>query len=169
MKAIPSQKTVIEELQLSPHPEGGYFKEVYRSDEQLSHLPQRFSGPRSVATSIYFLLGGNDKSHFHRIHSDETWHFYLGAAVLLHQITDQGQYSQVLIGSNILEGEVLQYTVPKNVWFAAQPVQEDAYTLVGCTVAPGFDFTDFELASAQQLLALCPQHGDLIKAFCLPG
>lgn len=167
MKSIPSQDSVVQKLGLEKHPEGGYYKEVYRSDEQLQHLPERFKGPRSIATSIYFLLGGNDKSHFHKIKSDETWHFYLGAALELHQIDEEGTYSKVRIGANILGGEVLQYTVPKNVWFAAQSADAHSYSLMGCTVAPGFDFQDFELAAASELVAVCKAQEVLIKEFCL--
>lgn len=166
MTSLPLQ-TLIEHLQLSPHPEGGYFKEVYRSDEQLQQLPERFSGPRSIATSIYFLLSGTDKSHFHRIRSDETWHFYMGASLCLHQIDEAGKYQQVHIGSNITQGEVLQYTVPRNAWFAAQNLDANSYSLVGCTVAPGFDFADFELAKPEQLLDVCPDKKELIEDFCL--
>jgi len=167
MKSIPSQDSVISKLGLEKHPEGGYFKEVYRSNEQLKQLPERFSGTRSIATSIYFLLGRNDKSHFHKIKSDETWHFYLGAALELHQITEDGTYSMVRIGPDILEGDVLQYTVPKNAWFAAQCIDTNGYSLVGCTVAPGFDFQDFALAKASELIPLCDKEAELIEAFCL--
>jgi len=158
---------IIEQLGLEKHPEGGYFKEVYRSDERLSNLPERFSGKRSVATSIYFLLRGSDRSHFHRIKSDETWHFYLGTTLVLHEIDSNGNYSKVQIGNNLANGESLQYTVKRGVWFGAEVLHKDSYALLGCSVAPGFDFQDFELARYDELSATCPQQKDLIKQFCL--
>lgn len=158
----------INHLGLSPHPEGGFFKEVYRSSEQIEGLPARYKGgARAFSTSIYFLLNGAQKSHFHRIQSDETWHFYAGSPLRLHQIDITGQYQQVLIGSDLVNGQVLQYTVPKNVWFAAEVIDKEEFGLVGCTVAPGFDFADFELAKASDLERICPKQTVLIKDFCI--
>jgi predicted cupin superfamily sugar epimerase len=158
---------LIENLELTKHPEGGYFKEVYRSAENLGQLPARFSGERSTATSIYFLLNENDKSHFHKIRSDETWHFYSGSSAIIHMINKNGEYSKVVVGPNISEGEVFQFTIPYSVWFAAELVEKSSFGLFGCTVAPGFDFQDFELARADELKKLCPVEKDLIVKFCL--
>jgi predicted cupin superfamily sugar epimerase len=144
----------IQHLQLIPHPEGGYYKEVYRASERIPHsaLPQRFSGSRSFATSIYYLLEQGDFSAFHRIRSDETWHFYAGGSLevaMLHS----GSHEIVTLGSNLANGEQLQYTVPAGVWFASRPKASAPYALVGCSVSPGFDFADFELASRSELLS----------------
>lgn len=158
----------IKHLDLSPHPEGGFFKEVYRSAESISDLPQRYIGvERSISTSIYFLLNQNQKSHFHRIESDETWHFYQGSALLLHQIAENGDYRCLQIGSDLAGDQMLQYTVPKGFWFAAEVVDKTSFSLVGCTVAPGFDFRDFELAKFDKLSQICPDQALLIESFCL--
>jgi predicted cupin superfamily sugar epimerase len=162
-----SANYLIENLELIKHPEGGYFKEVYRSNENLSHLPKRFSGERSTATSIYFLLNEKDKSHLHKIRSDETWHFYSGSSVIIHMINENGEYSKVVVGPNISEAEVFQFTIPFNVWFAAELVDKSSFGLFGCTVAPGFDFQDFELAKAADLVSVCPSEEEMIQNFCL--
>ena len=154
----------IDNLSLTAHPEGGFFREVYRSKEELPHasLPSRFSGSRSFATSIYYLLEKGDFSGFHRIKSDETWHFYRGGALDLH-ILDNGKYELVVIGSNIAAGNHLQYTVPAGAWFASEPSIDSWYSLLGCTVSPGFDFSDFELAHKDALLKEYSPQADLIR------
>lgn len=141
-------------LQLSPHPEGGFFREVYRAAEsmQAGGLPSRFKAPRNFATSIYYLLEAGDFSAFHRIKSDETWHFYAGAPLELHMV--QGlNHSVVVLGNRPDRGEQLQYTVPHGTWFASRPLTDSAYSLLGCTVSPGFDFADFEMGSVDQVLS----------------
>ncbi len=162
----------IEQLRLAPHPEGGFYREAYRASEQIPQagLPERFSGPRSFATSIYFLLGTRDFSAFHRIRSDETWHFYEGCALELHMLDASG-HAMVLIGRDVHRGEFLQYTVPAGVWFASRPSQLDMpleasehYCLVGCTVSPGFDFNDFEMAERKQLLRDFSKHRSIIES-----
>lgn len=160
-------KIIAEKLCLQPHPEGGYFKEVYRAEDkvEMAALPKRFSGDRNVCTSIYFMLAGNDKSHFHKIKSDEIWHFYSGTTLILHQIDSEGNYSNIKVGSNILDGETNQAIIKHGVWFAAEVEDKNSYALVGCTVSPGFDFADFELAKQKDLCEKFPQHSDLIKRF----
>ena len=154
----------IKHLSLESHPEGGYFREVYRSTEQIPReaLPPRFAGPRSYATSIYYLLEQGDFSGFHRIASDETWHFYYGGALDLH-ILNGATYQLITIGADLAAGNSLQYTVPAGAWFASEPSRESSYSLLGCTVSPGFDFADFELASRTSLADDYPAHSDLIK------
>lgn len=163
-----SARKLISELGLLAHPEGGYFKEVYRSNEKLKKeiLPKRYSGNRCFATSIYFLLAGEDKSHFHKIKSDEIWHFYYGSTIIIHELTRKGKYQKTLIGSNILKGEKPQYVIEKGNWFAAEVKNKNSFSLIGCTVAPGFDFEDFELAKPQQLIKKFPKQKLLIKKFC---
>ncbi|MCB0723038.1 MAG: cupin domain-containing protein [Ignavibacteriae bacterium] len=155
----------IDKLQMKPHPEGGYFKEVYRSEESYSgeHLPERFGGDRSHSTSIYFLLVGEQVSKFHRIKSDEVWHFYEGSPVMVHRITRTGELKSTVLGRNHDAGEQLQFAVPHGEWFGAEVNNKDSYSLVGCTVAPGFHFEDFELAERDTLQKEFPDHIDIIQ------
>ncbi|MDP2038984.1 MAG: cupin domain-containing protein [Ignavibacteria bacterium] len=164
---IEKAKVIAERLSLQPHPEGGYFKEVYRAEDKIEMvaLPKRFSGDRNVCTSIYFILAGNDKSHFHKIKSDEIWHFYSGSVLFLHQIDINGNYSRIKIGNDIVAGETPQAIIPHGNWFAAEVEDKNSFALVGCTVSPGFDFADFELAKQKDLCGKFPQHSDLIKRF----
>ena len=159
---------IVEGLRLLPHPEGGYYRETYRSGETLASpgLPSRFEGDRSIATAIYYLLGPGDFSAFHRIRSDETWHFYRGAGLRLYVLADDGVCECVLLGDGAERGEVFQATVPAGRWFASEPATADGFALVGCTVSPGFDFRDFEMADAGVLLRDWPLHGDLIRRLC---
>jgi predicted cupin superfamily sugar epimerase len=157
----------IKKLNLQKHPEGGYFSEVYRSKEEIKreHLPSRYSGARNHSTSIYFLLTSNEFSAFHRIKSDETWHFYSGQPVTIHMIDGKGNYSSVKLGSNPESGEVFQFTIPHGTWFAASVDEPDSYALVGCTVAPGFYFDDFELGKREDLVKMFPEHKGIINKF----
>jgi predicted cupin superfamily sugar epimerase len=157
----------INKLGLQKHPEGGYFKEVYRADESIlkEHLPARYSGERSFATSIYFLITSESFSAFHKIKSDETWHFYYGSPLTLHIIDKSGNYTEINLGNNPDEGEVLQFTIPHGNWFAANVNENNSYALLGCTVAPGFHFDDFELGKKDELARKFPQHEKLIKKF----
>ncbi len=155
----------IKSLGLEKHPEGGWFKEVYRSDEETAaeHLPERFSGSRHHSTSIYFLLTSDTFSAFHRIKSDELWHFYEGSAVTIYMIDSEGNYSEITLGRNIESGEVLQCVIPHGVWFGAKVNAADSFCLAGCTVAPGFHFDDFELGEREELLKLFSQHKEIIE------
>jgi predicted cupin superfamily sugar epimerase len=158
----------IKHLQLQPHPEGGFFKEMYRSKGIISSqcLPSEFNGDRHYSTAIYFLLQQDDFSAFHRIKSDECWHFYEGGTLLIHIIEQVGNYSCIRLGRKIDEGEVFQFAVPAHCWFASEPAPETEFALVGCTVAPGFDFADFEMADADTLMKEHPQHHSIIKRLC---
>lgn len=157
----------IKHLQLQPHPEGGFFKETYRSSGIIpSQSLTGFSGDRHYSTAIYFLLEQGNFSAFHRIKSDECWHFYEGSTLLIHVIDDEGNYSCTRLGRKIGEGEVFQFVVPAGCWFASETAPETSFTLVGCTVAPGFDFADFEMANAENLSREYPQHRSLIQRLC---
>lgn len=158
----------IKHLQLQPHPEGGFFKETYRSTGIISSqcLPPEFNGDCNYSTAIYFLLQQGDFSAFHRIKSDECWHFYEGSTLLIHVIDEEGNYSCIRLGKKIHEGETFQFVVPARSWFASEPSPETKFSLVGCTVAPGFDFADFEMRDAQTLSNLYPQHHSLIYRLC---
>jgi len=154
----------IEKLGLERHPEGGYFRETYRSEEAIPPrgLPERFAGPRSVATAIYFLLGDGDFSALHRIASDELWHFYGGAPLTLHVIEPQGDYAQIKLGADPEKGQAFQAVVSAGCWFGATLDEPQSYALVGCTVAPGFDFADFEMGRREELLLRYPLQRDII-------
>lgn len=155
---------IISRLKLQPHPEGGYFRETYRSTGEIAEdsLDSRFKGSRSYSTCIYFLLKAEEFSAFHKIHQDEIWHFYDGSPIRLHMITPSGEYSETIIGRDIEKGQVPQFAVPGESWFAAEVVNRNDYSLVGCTVSPGFDFNDFELPKREELLTLFPQHKEII-------
>lgn len=155
---------IVSKLELLPHPEGGFYKESYRSNEVIeqSHLPNRFTGDRNFATAIYFLLSSGNFSAFHKIQQDEVWHFYEGAPLNVHVITPEGEYTKHKVGS-LNQGLKPQLVVPKGCWFASNIDEEDSYTLVGCTVAPGFDFADFELAKKEELGRLYPKHIAIIN------
>ena len=154
----------IEKLKLEAHPEGGYYRQTYRADLVLAKdaLPREFAGARAASTAIYFLLQEEDFSAFHRLRSDEVWHFYTGATVIVCVIDEQGGYSEILLGSDPERGEVWQAVVKAGYWFASHVRDEKGFALVGCTVAPGFDFEDFELAKPEGLVREYPQYRVMI-------
>ena len=158
-------KDYINYYQLKPHPEGGYYKETYRAPGYISKevLPTGFGWARNFSTAIYFLLLQNNFSAFHRIQSDECWHFYAGGRLDIFIIHTDGQMETIYLGQNIIIGEKFQHVVPAGCWFASKPAEGSLYSFAGCTVAPGFDFEDFELADAASLIQLYPQHSALIK------
>lgn len=154
----------IEQLKLESHIEGGAFKEVYRSSLSLpsSVLTQNHKGARAASTSIYFLLEYGDFSAFHRIASDELWHFYDGNTLSIYEITPGGNLIHHLLGKDTEAGAALQVLIPAGSWFASCVEEPGGYALCGCTVAPGFDFSDFELADKTQLSAQFPAHTAII-------
>ena len=155
----------IEKLGLEAHPEGGHYRQTYRADLVLAKesLPAEFKGARSAATAIYFLLRGEEFSAFHRLRSDEVWHFYVGSTLVVHVIEPAGEYSSIVLGRDLEAGQVLQAVVRAGCWFASHVADWKSWALVGCTVAPGFDFEDFELAKRAELVAKYPQHRELIE------
>jgi len=159
-------EALINHYNLLPHPEGGFYRQTYAAAEQISKeaLPERFEGSRSFSTAIYFLLPTGSFSAFHRIKSDEVWHFYEGCPLNIHVIHPNGDYDCMKLGSNMNNGESYQLVVPANAWFASEPVGDPgSFALVGCTVAPGFDFSDFDLADAEKLVEQYPSHELLIR------
>ena len=161
-------KDFISHFQMLPHPEGGYYKETFRSNGLIhkSALPENFSGDRSFSTAIYFLMEKGNFSAFHRIKSDECWHFYAGQTLDVLIIQQNGDLEIIKLGSNIVKGETFQYVVPANCWFASRPADDGDFSFVGCTVAPGFDFVDFELAHAEIISKQFPQHKNIIASLC---
>lgn len=154
----------IDQLHLQKHPEGGFYKETYRSTEQIprSGLPARFSADRTHSTAIYFLLRAQDRSLFHRIKSDELWHYHAGSSLTIYVLRD-GRCHEYMLGADIEKGESLQIVVPANCWFGAKVNDPQGYVLSGCTVAPGFDFTDFELADRSFLLKEFPDQRPTVE------
>ncbi len=155
----------INKLALLPHPEGGYYKETYRSVEDSAF--HGFEGKRNISTAIYFLLQEKDKSHFHRIQSDELWFFHEGEALEIFILREE-KVEVITLGKNIDQGEQLQAIIPAGLWFGARLRQQAGYALVSCTVAPGFDFRDFELGKKVDLTKRFSQHGKIIEELGYP-
>jgi predicted cupin superfamily sugar epimerase len=155
----------IDGLQLRPHPEGGYYRQTYRCAEVVpaAALPPRFGGDRAFSTAIYFLLEGDDFSALHRIKSDEMWHFYDGSPLTVHTIDPHGEYAAITLGRDLAAGQVPQAVVPAGWLFGSALNDTRLYALVGCTVAPGFDFADFEMPGREKLLRLYPRHRQVIE------
>lgn len=164
---IPDAAALARHFNMQPHPEGGYFVETYRSTGLIpaQALPEKFGAQRVYSTTILYLLEGGDKSCLHRIRQDEGWHFYLGGPLRLVIISPAGDLQEIRLGQDILAGEQVQYTVPAGYWFGATPLPGAAYSFVGCTVAPGFEFADFELGKTDELTELFPHLQDVIRRF----
>ena len=157
-------KEIIKHYDLSPHPEGGFYRRTYASP-----VATAFRGSnRPVCTAILFLLTAGQYSRLHRIPQDEMWHFYLGGALRLAMITPEGDTQEIFLGQDILADQMVQYTVPAGSWFGATPAENSAYSLVGCTVAPGFCMDELELGDEKDLLAVFPSAHHVIKEFCPP-
>jgi len=158
---------LIDHLALQPHPEGGYFRETYKSAVTIpgSVLPSGSSGDRAAATAIYFLLRQGEKSRLHRLRFDEVWHFYLGGPLRLVVISPEGKVDQFDLGQDLSVGQELQQVAPAGHWFGAYPLPGAPYSLVGCTVAPGFAFEDFGLGDRDELISCFPHLKNLIADF----
>ena len=151
----------IEQLRMEPHPEGGFYKRSFDSEQLL--FSENHEGERKLFTSIYFLLRSQDISRFHRLKSDEIWYFHGGSPLTVHIIDEEGKYRKEALGLDIVKGEKPQVIVKKGSIFGSTVDQEDTYTLVGCMVSPGFDFQDFELFEKSWLLEKYPQHKGIIE------
>lgn len=155
------QEELIKKLGLIPHPEGGYYKEMYRSNEVLDRKE------RNLLTSIYFLLTAGNVSRFHTIKSDELWYFHQGNTVLVHTIDETG-YKAHLLGNDLSKGEQPFLLVRANTLFGSSIKGDQGYALVSCAVAPGFDFRDFELPERKNLLEKYPQFSEIIEKLTYP-
>ena len=164
-------ETLIAELGLTPHPEGGYFDETYRSAGNIpsAALPAAYTGERSCSTAIYFLLTAKDVSVMHRITSDEIFHFYCGDPLRMLQLHPDGSGEEIVIGSTIERGERPQVVVPGGTWQGLSLVKGGRYALLGCTVAPGFDFQDFEIGDPEELAGRYPEWSKLIRELARYG
>ena len=147
----------INHLQLQPHPEGGFYKEVFRSETEVMRPPSLLT--KRACTSIYYLLEGEDFSGFHCIASDEIWYFHKGAPLHIHVIDENGEHLPLELSDESTGN--LSVVVRAGLWFAAEIPSKRSFTLVSCAVAPGFEFTEFEMAVKEQLTVLYPQHTDL--------
>ena len=152
----------IERLKMQPHPEGGFYKEVFRSQQSVLRVGENET--RQACTSIYYLLEGEDYSGFHRIKSDEIWYFHKGEPLNIHVITAHRQH-QVLELSDRNSGQ-LCHTVPAGLWFASEIPSKLGYSLVSCAVAPGFEFAEFEMANKKILTDEYPGYKDLFEKLC---
>ncbi len=155
----------IERLELAEHPEGGYFRQVYKSREQVSGdcLSGRYGGPRSLSSCIYYLLKGSQFSALHRLKSDEIWHFHAGSPLTLFVIDRDGVLTRRKLGTDPDGGEAFHGVIKAGGWFGATVDDPRSYSLVGCTVAPGFEYDDFELGGRDELLRRYPLHADVIE------
>lgn len=166
--AMHTAEQIIHQLELRSHPEGGYYVQTYCSREGIAAaaLPQRFGGDRFFSTAIYFLLDKNQYSAFHRIKSDEVWHFYEGSALHIYVLHPDGRGEILRLGNDIANGYSFQHVVPAGCWFASKPADHRGFSFAGCTVAPGFDFSDFEMADKVQLLKRYPAFSEWIHLLC---
>ncbi len=176
----PEAKYIIDKLNLIKLVgEGGYYRETYRSDNHIivnscnedlkdnvyscSNLEIKSSNIRSVSTLIYYLLDGDQFSAFHKVKYDEIWHFYKGSSVSLYILTDVGEIMRIQIGNDLENNEHIQYVIKGNTWFGAEINDKSLYSLMGCSVSPGFDFRDFELGERDKLKNTYPQHESIIN------
>jgi len=153
-------------LDLKPHPEGGYYVETYRSSEAISEesLPSRYKGRRCFGTAIYYLLTAQTFSAMHRVRSDEIFHFYSGDPVEMLQLSPDGSGRVAILGSDVLNGMQPQVVVDRGVWQGARLLEGGKFALLGTTVSPGFEFTDYESGHREELAKSYPQFRELIIA-----
>ena len=167
---MPTAQELITLLNLQPHPkEGGFFRETYRSSERLdaAHLPSRYGGDRSTSTAIYYLLTPTAISALHRLATDEVFHFYLGSPVRMLQLTPGAGGREIVLGSDLAFGQQLQVVVPRGVWQGSVLEPGGSFALLGCTVAPGFEYGDYEHGGRQELTAEFPGHESMIRRLTL--
>lgn len=156
---------IVRRLGLMPHPEGGHYREIYRSALSVEHsgLAEGIGMRRSAVTAIYFLLEAGDFSALHRVKSDEVWHLYAGGPLELHLFDQRGAHRLAMLGTDLAAGHEPQVVVPANMWQAARPAVGTAWALCGCTVAPGFDFADFSMPGRRDLELYFPDHAELVR------
>ncbi|MGY4538705.1 putative cupin superfamily sugar epimerase [Mucilaginibacter sp. UYNi724] len=152
----------IDHLNLQPHPEGGYYKEVFRSVNEVSRVGS--ADLKQACTSIYYLLEGRDFSGFHRLASDELWYFHKGTPLHIHVLETDGTHRTIQLSDD--DTGSLQAVIAPNTWFAAEIPTATGFALMSCAVAPGFDFAEFEMAKKDELLAAYPQHQELLGRLC---
>jgi len=154
----------IEKLKLKAHPEGGFYNELYRSKLEVTRVSSTLVNIYNAFTSIYYLLEGRDYSGFHRLSSDEIWYFHKGAPLLIHMIDDEGNYSSQELSDE--SSGTLSYLVPAGIWFASEIPSAKGFALVSCAVAPGFEFSEFEMADQKEMVDQYPQHSKILTRLC---
>jgi predicted cupin superfamily sugar epimerase len=167
---MPTAEELITLLNLQPHPkEGGYFRETYRSDDRLAaaSLPARYGGDRAAGTAIYYLLTPTAISALHRLASDEVFHFYLGDPVRMLQLGPDEATREIILGPDLLAGQQPQVVVPRGFWQGSILEPGGRFALLGCTVAPGFEYADYEHGDRTTLTAQFPRHAELIRRLTL--
>jgi uncharacterized protein len=161
-------RALIARLKLEPHPEGGYFCETYRDEKTVRRAGE--DAAHAASTAIYYMLCDGAHSAWHRIRSDEVWHFYAGDPVLVHVLDGQGALVTHRLGNALVHDDaVFQAVVEAGAWFAAECADPAGVALVGCTVAPGFEYGEFEMTQAGSLEARHPQHRELIARLAPAG
>jgi predicted cupin superfamily sugar epimerase len=163
---MPTAEEIIKKLGLQPHPsEGGFFREIYRSDEKVlkDHLPERYNSDRQLSTSIYYMLTPDSFSSMHRLKTDEIYHFYLGDSVTMLLLFPSGENRIITLGCDIMSGQELQVMVPRDTWQGSFLNEGGDYALMGTTVAPGFDYDDFEAGNREKLIEAFPEQKELIE------
>ncbi len=157
----------IQHLNLMPHPEGGFYRETYRSTIAVptNKLPKGFSADRKLVTGIYYLLRSDNVSKMHRLKSDEIWYFHCGSPLRIYMIDTEGEKHTFYLGSNFDKAQSFSVLIPAGNIFCAEVIDADSYGLVSCVVAPGFEFEDFEIFEKEDLLQAYPKHTDLIERF----
>jgi len=155
---LPKASELIEKLKLIPHPEGGFYREFYRSDHLLTEkeLPEGYQNTRNLGSIIYYMLKSDDVSAYHKLRSDEIWHFHAGSPFILHLIDNDGNHKKIHLGNSIHLGEVPCFVIPAGFYFGAEVSEENSYALASCTVLPGFSFDDFEMPTADKLMSIFP-------------
>ena len=159
----------IQHLNLQPHPEGGFFREVFRSNIEIDQksLPFGYSGKRKLSTSIYYMLRSGEISKLHCLKSDELWYYHFGSSLRIVMIDKEGIKHIKVLGPRLEKAEQLQLLIPSGTIFGAEVVEPDSFSLLGCLVTPGFEFDDFEIFNSDELVKTYPKHADLIKQFSI--
>jgi len=163
---MPTAEELIALLQLQPHPkEGGFFRETYRSADRLAaaHLPGRYGSDRSASTAIYYLLTPTSISPLHRLATDEVFHFYLGSPVRMLHLGPGKEAREIILGPDVAAGHQLQVVAPRGVWQGSVLEPGGSFALLGCTVAPGFEYADYEHGQRAELTVQFPEHAEMIR------
>ncbi len=157
----------IQHLNLQPHPEGGFFRETFRSVMEVAHkqLPYGYSGDRKISTSIYYLLRSGEISRLHRLRSDELWYYHFGGSLRIVMIDHEGNKHTKILGAKLEKAERPQVLIPAGTIFGAEVMESDSFSLLGCLVSPGFEFDDFEIYERDELLQVYPKHAEIINKF----
>lgn len=157
----------IKKLDLKPHPEGGFYKETYRSIYEIEkkRLPKGYPDNRKLSTCIFYLLRSGEISKFHRLRSDEIWFYHKGSALKVIILDKEGKKHVHFLGSNSEKPEQFQLFIPAGVIFAAEVTEPESYSIFSCVVTPGFEFDDFELFDKNDLIQAYPKHYNLIEKY----